>query len=404
MTDPVAIGRLVRIINVPQKFHTLLEGESHFTDASAMIIFLLALNTVENYDKSNTDQFVYFIQLVFGGIGMGLVFGIFFCIWLYTCTNDAVYATTITFMGAYLTFFVTEFSLNCSGILAVCIYGLIMNAYGKTRLTENTERTMHVTWNFLVFCLEGLAYLICGLVFGYYCQTATFDWKFKNYSGLMTERVFYATDFFKGISFTFSIYFVRLLVFLIFMPILNMIGDKIDLKTIFFLSWSGIRGVISVILALIVVESESANVSIRLKDLALFMTIIVIIISWCLNRCSIPWLFNATGFKVISPSHMHTKNLVKTETTLYCIEKMYHFEAEPCFEYTDWNKVSELTGLKEDLWGVVQRHNQKMERNKSKLQKDKNNHVTGSDNQLLLSNAKSGKLKEAKKTEIRFRV
>ena len=126
MTDPVAIGRLVRTINVPQKFHTLLEGESHFTDASAMIIFLLALDSIENHDKSSGDQFVFFLQLVFGGIGMGLAFGIVFCLWLYTCTTDAVYATTITFMGAYLTFFVTEFSLHCSGILAVCIYELYL--------------------------------------------------------------------------------------------------------------------------------------------------------------------------------------------------------------------------------------------------------------------------------------
>ena len=53
------------------------------------------------------------------------------------------------------------------------------------------------------------------------------------------------------------------------------------------------------------------------------------------------WIFTKELKKI-------TKNLVKTETTVYCIEKMYHFEAEPCFEYTDWNKVSELTGLKEE--------------------------------------------------------
>ena len=55
MTDPVAIGRLLRTTLTPRKFHTLLEGESHFTDASAMIIFLVALRCIEDPLESKND-------------------------------------------------------------------------------------------------------------------------------------------------------------------------------------------------------------------------------------------------------------------------------------------------------------------------------------------------------------
>ena len=63
ITDPVAIGDTLKHSHVQKKFALLLEGESHFTDGSAFVIFMIALHSVVHGTFDWGDAIVYFIQL-----------------------------------------------------------------------------------------------------------------------------------------------------------------------------------------------------------------------------------------------------------------------------------------------------------------------------------------------------
>lgn len=90
MTDPVAIGDLLKSVRVKAKFGLLLEAESHFTDGSAFVIFMIALHSVVHGTFYWDKAIIYFIQLTFGGIGMGIAFSIPFIFWLKRLSLDNV--------------------------------------------------------------------------------------------------------------------------------------------------------------------------------------------------------------------------------------------------------------------------------------------------------------------------
>jgi len=66
----------------------LLEAESHFTDGSVYVIFIIALHLVVHGTFSWGDAIVQFIQLSFGGPGMGIAFAIPTVYWLNKISMD----------------------------------------------------------------------------------------------------------------------------------------------------------------------------------------------------------------------------------------------------------------------------------------------------------------------------
>jgi len=154
MTDPVAIGDLLKTVRVKAKFGLLLEAESHFTDGSAFVIFMIALHAVVHGTFAWDKAIVYFIQLTFGGIGMGIVFSIPFIYWLKKLSSDNVEGVMLTICGAFITFFMSEFVLNVSGILALEMFGLMLGAFCKPAMTEALEHSIGTVWGVLTSCIE----------------------------------------------------------------------------------------------------------------------------------------------------------------------------------------------------------------------------------------------------------
>jgi len=75
-TDPVAVVALLKELGASKKLATLIEGESLLNDGTAMVIFLVLLEMVEGEHLTAGDIVVMFCRLSFGGIVLGLLFGI----------------------------------------------------------------------------------------------------------------------------------------------------------------------------------------------------------------------------------------------------------------------------------------------------------------------------------------
>ncbi len=81
-----------------------------------------------------------FIRIAVGGPLLGLIAGLIGSLWLRRIIRDDVLTSTVTFVCCYICFYVAEFTfLHVSGILSICVLGLFMSAFGKTKIYSESE-------------------------------------------------------------------------------------------------------------------------------------------------------------------------------------------------------------------------------------------------------------------------
>ena len=85
-----------------------------------------------------TRVLLYFPQLAFGGFAFGLAAGKVTVFWLQNVYNDALVEITITLVATYLTYVIGEFVFGVSGVLAVVMLGIEINAQ-RTSISPEQE-------------------------------------------------------------------------------------------------------------------------------------------------------------------------------------------------------------------------------------------------------------------------
>ncbi|MES1918120.1 Sodium/hydrogen exchanger 10 [Bonamia ostreae] len=133
-TDPVAVVTLLREIKASQNLSTVVETESLFNDASAIILFDVLTLMIIDSQKSKTASFYIFRCLVLlSGSLIGAIFGFITSLYITTVLNDELLETSATFIGINLDFIVADL-LKSSGVLATVAMGLVI-ARNKARFS-----------------------------------------------------------------------------------------------------------------------------------------------------------------------------------------------------------------------------------------------------------------------------
>ena len=235
-TDPIAVVALAKQLGVSTQLSLLIEGESLFNDGSAFVLFLVFRESMRGESLSAGEAIGFFSRLAFGGPVLGLLAGLVVIFLLKKMEFDIVSQTTVTVLAAYGVFYVAEATpLHVSSVLAVVILGLTMASGGKTAIKEH--ETLHTFWemvdyfaNTLVFALSGFVILQRGLANG--------DIR--------------AIDFGYLLLLYLVLHVIRALSILLLRPFMTQIAYGISLKETALLSYSGLRGAVGLILALII--------------------------------------------------------------------------------------------------------------------------------------------------------
>lgn len=104
-------------------------------DGTAMVFFALFIDLAKGNSSSFFGVVVSFVRIAFGGPLLGLIVGFIVSFWMKRIIRDAVLSINITFVGAYLCFYMAEFTfLKVSGILSIVTLGLYMSAVGKRKI------------------------------------------------------------------------------------------------------------------------------------------------------------------------------------------------------------------------------------------------------------------------------
>lgn len=165
-TDPVAVSSLFRALGSPRQLSVMVESESLLNDGTAIILFsLLMTAAVGTSPASGTpiivSTAVSFLVVSVGGLALGVGLG-----WLVSQViarlDDYLVEITLTTVLAFGAYLIAE-RLNVSGVLAVVGAGLVSGNIGPRGMSPTTRIVLFNFWEYLAFLANSLVFLLIGL-------------------------------------------------------------------------------------------------------------------------------------------------------------------------------------------------------------------------------------------------
>ena len=250
-TDPIAVMATVKRLGVSKELETTIAGESLFNDGVGVVVFmvlLMLLLSPEQIDAAHVA--VLFAEEALGGIVFGLVLGAIGYYLLNTIDNFKVEVliTLALVMGGYG----FAMYLHTSGPIAVVVAGLITGSVLRERvMSARTRQSVDDFWELIDEILNVILFALIGLE--------------------MLIIPFEGEWFLAGVLLVFVVVAVR--VVSVGVPI-RLVGLKRKMQPhlVKILTWGGLRGGISVALALSLPDGE-------FRDLVLFLTYIIVVFS-----------------------------------------------------------------------------------------------------------------------------
>ncbi|WNV87138.1 Na+/H+ antiporter [Umezawaea sp. Da 62-37] len=158
--DAVAASVVARRVGMPRKLTRLLEAESLFNDAAALVALRTAIAALAG-SISLWQVGVDFLLAAVGGIVVGLVVG-FATAFVRARLDEPVLDTALSFAVPFIAYLPAE-AIHGSGVLAVVVAGLILGHKAPRILSGSTRLASRLNWQTIAFLLENTVFLLIGL-------------------------------------------------------------------------------------------------------------------------------------------------------------------------------------------------------------------------------------------------
>lgn len=170
-TDPVAVISFFRSIGVSKRLTILVEGESLLNDGVSFVVFTLALAAAApGASFSLGSALGDFVVIAFGGLAVGVILGYIVSALILRNLDDHLVETAVTVALAFGSYLLAEefgaligADVHLSGILAVVAAGLMVGNVGLHNTSPTTRLTLQNFWEFLSFVVNSMVFLLLGL-------------------------------------------------------------------------------------------------------------------------------------------------------------------------------------------------------------------------------------------------
>ena len=160
-TDPVAVVALFRSLGVPHRLQLLLEGESLFNDGTAIVVFNIMLTIAVTGAFSLSESLIGFFVVAGGGLGIGILLGLIISQAISRIDNSLI-ETTLTTVLAFGSYIVAE-QFHVSGVLAVVAAGIVSGNLGPQRMAPTSRILVFSFWEYAAFLANSFVFLLIGL-------------------------------------------------------------------------------------------------------------------------------------------------------------------------------------------------------------------------------------------------
>lgn len=159
-TDPIAVVTILRHVGAPRGVEAILDGESLFNDGTGVAVFAAVLGTILTGHPSAGDAILRFLFVTGVGAVVGVAAGTV-AVFVLRLVNDAELEILITLVVAYGSYLLADIA-RASGVVAVVAAGIMVARYGsRTGRLRGTQ--LHGFWNLLAFVLNAMLFLIVGI-------------------------------------------------------------------------------------------------------------------------------------------------------------------------------------------------------------------------------------------------
>ncbi len=159
--DAVAAKAVLARVTLPARMVVLLEGESLVNDASGLVLFRFAVAAALTGGFSLGGALLSFGVLSVGGVAVGMAFG-----WAATLLLPRLREVHLTVVGSLLVSWASYIAadrLGTSGVLSTVACGLVLGWNQHEVLTAQTRTQARVVWGVVEFVLESLIFVLIGL-------------------------------------------------------------------------------------------------------------------------------------------------------------------------------------------------------------------------------------------------
>jgi CPA1 family monovalent cation:H+ antiporter len=268
--DAVAPLSIARRMQLPRRLIVVLEGEGLANDATALILYRFAVAAVAFGVFSAPAAAETFAAIVVGEILWGIVVG-WLMLRLRRFVGDPRIEITLSLLTPYIAYWPPEW-LGGSGVLATVVTGLYISWNGLRLISAATRLQGIFFWDLLIYLLEGLVFLVTGL------QAHTLARSLGSYSArnlalsaLLVCAVIIVARFVWVFPAT---YVPRRL-----SASLARRDPSPPWQSVFLLGFTGIRGIVSLAAALAIPLTVADGSPFPERDLILFLTFVVILVT-----------------------------------------------------------------------------------------------------------------------------
>jgi CPA1 family monovalent cation:H+ antiporter len=266
-TDPIAVVALFKRLNVPHRLGTLVEGESLLNDGTSVVVFGLIVAYVSGAVSTPGGLLVQFFAVVGGGAVAGAVVGVA-ATQITKRIDEPMIEVTLTVIAAYGSFALAE-EFHCSGVIATVVAGMLCGSYGRqVGMSPTTRLAVETFWGYAAFALNSIVFLLMG-----------FEVRFGTLVDAWAQIVVAYIAALAG----------RLGVVAAVVGLLRPTAERLPVKWTAVLTWGGLRGALSMVLAL-ALPTDFPH-----RQQLVTMTFGVVLLSLLVQGLSMSWLLRRLG-------------------------------------------------------------------------------------------------------------
>jgi Na+/H+ antiporter len=284
-TDAVAAMSITKNMGLSHKTNTILEGESLVNDASALVAYRFAVAAVTGSAFVLWKASLEFLVVLAGGLLVGMIMGKVLAIIIERIKQHNMATISFMLLTPFVTYLIAE-ELHVSGVIAVVILGLSISWFSNKVFPDELKLQSKSIWDIIIFLLNGLIFILIGLQFPYIIKGISKEqfWPYTSYAFIITivalvlrmGRVFLQR---KNLQQAFSKGKGKITAHAL-----------LDFKNSLIISWSGMRGIVSLAIAIGLPEKLSDGNPFPERNAIVFISVAVVLFTLIGQGLSLPWL------------------------------------------------------------------------------------------------------------------